>query len=277
MQESKEKQDNNGTLSNPDNIKNTDNIDSDKDKNDNIEALWDKYFATGDEKIKSEIISHYLYIVNIVVKRMMPYYRDYSERDELINCGVLGLVDAVNKYDRSFGVKFQTYATSRIRGEIIDYMRKQDWAPTSLRKKINIIQEAYEVLEAKYNRKPTDEEISKYLGIKKSSVQKVLQKSHMFNLVSFESIVFEKNTDESESSMSEDPYQRLEDAVIYDALKKVVSELSERDKMLITLHYYEGLPLKNIADILGVSESRVSQLHSRILLDMKMALKKITG
>jgi len=77
--------------------------------------------------------------------------------------------------------------------------------------------------------------------------------------------------------MSEDPYQRLEDAVIYDALKKVVSELSERDKMLITLHYYEGLPLKNIADILGVSESRVSQLHSRILLDMKMALKKITG
>ncbi|HOQ13913.1 MAG TPA: sigma-70 family RNA polymerase sigma factor, partial [Bacillota bacterium] len=129
----------------------------------------------------------------------------------------------------------------------------------------------------KYNRKPTDEEISKYLGIKKSSVQKVLQKSHMFNLVSFESIIFEKNTDESESSMSEDPYQRLEDAVIYDALKKVVSELSERDKMLITLHYYEGLPLKNIADILGVSESRVSQLHSRILLDMKMALKKITG
>ena len=122
MQENKEKNDYNGNLNNLDNIKNTDNIDSEKDYND-IEALWDKYFATGDEKIKSEIISHYLYIVNIIVKRLMPYYRDYSEKDELINCGVLGLVDAVNKYDRSFGVKFQTYATSRIRGEFIDYMR----------------------------------------------------------------------------------------------------------------------------------------------------------
>jgi RNA polymerase sigma factor for flagellar operon FliA len=94
---------------------------------DNVDDLWEQYFNTGDAEVKNKIISHYLYIVGIVVKRLMPQYKDYSEKDELMSCGVLGLIDAVNKFDRSFGVKFQTYATVRIRGEIIDYMRKQDW------------------------------------------------------------------------------------------------------------------------------------------------------
>ena len=103
----------------------------------------------------------------------------------------------MNKFDRSFGVKFQTYATVRIRGEIIDYMRKQDWAPSSLRKKISNIQDAIEVLEAELNRRPTEAEIADYLGVKESMVQKVLQKSHMFNLVYFESMIYEKESEEN--------------------------------------------------------------------------------
>ena len=142
----------------------------------NVDNLWEEYFRTGSAEVKNQIISHYIYLVAMVVKRLMPQYKDYSEKDELMSYGVIGLIDAVNKFDQSKGVKFQTYASLRIRGEIIDYMRKQDWAPTSLRKKINNIQQAYETLESQLNRAPTDEEIADYLGEQVSGVRKVLQK-----------------------------------------------------------------------------------------------------
>jgi len=238
-----------------------------------IEALWDEYFATHSEEVKNKIISHYLYIVSIVVKRLMPQYKDYSEKDELMSCGVLGLIDAVNKFDRSFGVKFQTYATVRIRGEIIDYMRKQDWAPSSLRKKINSIQNAIEVLEAELNRRPTEAEIAEYLGVKESVVQKVLQKSHMFNLVYFESMIYEKESEENLEMFRNDPYQKIENEVMLETLKKLIDQLPERERLVITLHYFEGMTMKNIAKILNISESRVSQIHSRILMDMRRALQ----
>ena len=238
-----------------------------------VDILWEQYFKTRSEEIKNKIILSYLYIVNIVVKRLMPQFKDYSEKDELISCGVLGLIDAVNKFDQSFGVKFQTYATIRIRGEIIDYMRKQDWAPTSLRSKISSIKKAYEVLEATLSRRPTEREIADYLGVKISSVQKVLQKTLMFNLVYFESMLFEKETDEFADNYRNDPYQQIESEAMSDALKKVVEYLPEREKMVITLHYYEGLTMRNIAKILEISESRVSQIHSRVLIEMRMKLE----
>ncbi|HHT16827.1 MAG TPA: FliA/WhiG family RNA polymerase sigma factor [Papillibacter sp.] len=238
-----------------------------------IEALWDEYFSTGGEEVKNKIISHYLYIVSIVVKRLMPQYKDYSEKDELMSCGVIGLIDAVNKFDRSFGVKFQTYATVRIRGEIIDYMRKQDWAPSSLRKKISNIQDAIEVLEAELNRRPTEAEIADYLGVKESMVQKVLQKSHMFNLVYFESMIYEKESEENVEMSRNDPYLKIENEVMLEALKKLIDQLPERERLVITLHYFEGMTMKNIAKIMNISESRVSQIHSRILMDMRKALQ----
>lgn len=240
----------------------------------NVDDLWERYFKSGDPEIKSRIISHYLYIVGIVVKRLMPHYKDYSEKDELMSCGVLGLIDAVNRFDQSFGVKFQTYATVRIRGEIIDYMRKQDWAPSSLRKKISSIQKAYETLEAQHNRRPTEREIAEYLGVKETVVQKVMQKTHMFNLVYFESLLYEKENEDFPEPSKNDPYQKIENEVMSNALKKLVESLPEREKMVITLHYYEGLTMKSIAQILQISESRVSQIHSRILLEMRMVLEE---
>lgn len=238
-----------------------------------IDALWEAYFAGSDETARDKIISHYLYIVGIVVRRLMLQYRDYSEKDELMSCGVLGLIDAVSKFDRSFGVQFQTYATLRIRGEIIDYMRKQDWAPTSLRKKITGIQTAYETLSAQLGRRPTDREIAEHLGVKVSAVQKILQKTHMFNLVYFESMLFEKENSEFCEPSGGDPYQRIENESMSEALRELVKTLPEREKMVITLHYYEGMTMKNIADILHISESRVSQIHSKILMEMRLALE----
>jgi RNA polymerase sigma factor for flagellar operon FliA len=244
-----------------------------KDELYEIDELWDRYFGTGDEAVKNQIITHYLYIVTIVVKRLMPQYRDYSEKDELISCGVIGLIDAVNKFDRSFGVQFQTYASVRIRGEIIDYLRRQDWAPTSLRKKISSIQEACEELERSNNRCPTEQEIADHLGVKVAVVQKVLQKAHMFNLVYFESLLFETETGEFEGPALEEPYSHIEKESLSEALRKLIAKLPEREKMIITLHYFEGLSMKSIAKILQVSESRVSQIHSKILMEMRMVLE----
>ena len=239
----------------------------------NIEQTWAKYWDEGDQRAKDEIISHYLYIVNIVVKRLLPQYRDYSEKDELMSCGVLGLIDAVNKFDRSFGVKFQTYATARVRGEIIDYIRKQDWAPTSLRKKISSIQDAFEVMGSKLDHRPSEKEVADYLGIKVSAVQKALQKAHMFNLVYFESLLYEKETDDFAGPSQDEPYRQVEKEAMTEALKKLVDSLPERERMVITLHYYEGLNMKSIARVLNVTESRVSQIHSRILMEMRSSLK----
>ncbi len=245
----------------------------DKEELDQIDDLWEQYFSSGDETAKNQIITHYLYIVTIVVKRLMPQYKDYSERDELMSCGVIGLIDAVNKFNRSFGVQFQTYAALRIRGEIIDYLRKQDWAPTSLRKRIGEIQNAYEKLESRYDRRPTEEEIAAYLGIKVSGVRKVLQKAHMFNLVYFESMLYEKGNEDIEDAVQDEPYSHVEKEAMSAALLKLVETLPEREKMIITLHYFEGLTMKSVAQILHVSESRVSQIHSRILMEMRMALE----
>jgi RNA polymerase sigma factor for flagellar operon FliA len=239
----------------------------------NVDNLWEEYFRTGSAEVKNQIISHYIYLVAMVVKRLMPHYKDYSEKDELMSCGVIGLIDAVNKFDMNMGVKFQTYASLRIRGEIIDYLRKQDWAPTSLRKKINSIHQAYEILEKQLGRLPTDEEIAKFLGEQVSRVRKVLQKAHMFNLIHFESMLYEKETEEHFSSPLDDPYHIIENKSMKSALRDLVESLPEREKMVITLHYYKGLTMKSIAEILNISESRVSQIHSKVLMDMRKALE----
>ncbi len=238
----------------------------------NVDELWKQYFSTHDMEVKNRIVFHYLYIVNSVVKRMMPQYR-HNERDELVSCGVLGLIDAVDKYDRSYGIKFQTYAAVRIRGEIIDYMRRQDWAPSSLRKKITDIQEASKALESAHNRQPTDGEIAAYLGVKTASVQKVRQKTRMFNLVYFEALPYEKEMEECYGSDKNDPCQIVENELMTGILREMINALPERKKTVIVLHYYEGLTMKSIAKRLRISESRVSQIHSRILLDMKMCLQ----
>ena len=134
-------------------------------QDDNVEQLWEQYFADRSDAAKNLLLTHYIYLVVGVVKRMMPQYQEYCDKDDLISSGILGLIDAVEKYDRSFNTKFQTYAAIRIRGEVIDYLRKQDWAPTGLRRKITSIQKTSETLETSLHRTPTDKEIADSLGM----------------------------------------------------------------------------------------------------------------
>lgn len=244
-------------------------------QSENIEKLWDTYFLNRNAETKNQILTHYIYLVVGVVKRMMPQYQDYCDKDDLIGSGILGLIDAVEKFDRSFHVKFQTYATIRIRGEIIDYLRKQDWASTGLRRKITNIQKAYEVLEREMHHSPTEQEIAGHLGISEQEVNSALQKSQMFNTVNFEALLFEKEQEENFCSVEQhDPYHIIEHQELNQALRAAIDGLPEKEKLVIVLHYYEGLTMKSIAKVLGVSESRISQIHSKTLLKMKQAIEQ---
>lgn len=243
-------------------------------RDENMEEMWDEYFSDRGTEAKNRILTHYLYLVVSVVKRMMPQYQEYCDKDDLISTGILGLIDAVEKFDRSFNVKFQTYASIRIRGEIIDYLRKQDWASTGLRRKITGIQRTSEVLETELHRLPTDREIAARMDISEQEVASALQKSQMFNVINFEAMLLEKESTEDRSVQQRDPYHIVENRELNQVLRSAIRELPEKERMVIVLHYYEGLTMKNIAKVLGVSESRVSQIHSKTLMKMKQVMER---
>ena len=151
-----------------------------------LDKLWIAYKEKGDIDAKNELLLHYGYLVKWIVRRMMPKYNNYNEYDDLVSCGTLGLIDAVDKFELKHGVKFETYAVTRIRGEILDYMRSQDWASPSLRKKISAINNAYEKFESKNPDGPVDQQVADSLEMPVEQVHKILNQTHMFNLINFE-------------------------------------------------------------------------------------------
>jgi len=243
-----------------------------------IEQLWRQYKSVKNPEAKNRLLLHYVPLVKQVVRRMMPRYNNYNEYDDLVNCGVIGLIDAVEKFDLQHGVKFETYAVNRIRGEALDFMREQDWAPSSLRKKINAIAEVYEAYENRRDDAPTDQEVANALGISVTDVRKTMSKNHAFNLLYFDDTPsggYSLNdvAMEGENSMPESMLLKEEMKHI---LAAIIAALPEKERLVITLYYYEELMFKEIAEILQVSESRVSQIHSKVLMKMRMKLKKIT-
>jgi len=243
---------------------------------DELMKLWEVFKNTGDLDAKNEILLNYGYLVKWIVRRMMPKYNNYNEYDDLVSCGMLGLIDAVDKFELKHEVKFETYAVSRIRGEILDYMRSQDWASPSLRKKISAITNAYEAFESRNPGSPADQAVADSLGMQVDQVQKILTQTHMFNLVNFEDALNATNPDSDIGNRDENtPLDELLNKEKKELLVEVIDALPEKERLVITLYYYDGLLLKEIADILQVTESRVSQIHSKVLLKMRTKLEKV--
>ena len=241
-----------------------------------LSNLWGVYKGTGDIEAKNEILLNYGYLVKWIVRRMMPKYNVYNEYDDLVSCGMLGLIDAVDKFELKHEVKFETYAVSRIRGEILDYMRSQDWASPSLRKKISAITSAYETFENQNPGRPVDKAVSESLGMPVEQIQKILTQTHMFNLVNFEDALSSGNPEAEIKGREENsPEEELLQKERKQILTEVIDALPEKERLVITLYYYEGLLLKEIADILQVTESRVSQIHSKVLGKMRTRLEKL--
>jgi len=241
-----------------------------------LEKLWASYKEKGDTFAKDDLLIHYGYLVKWIVRRMMPKYNNYNEYDDLVSCGMIGLIDAVDKFELKHEVKFETYAVTRVRGEILDYMRSQDWASPSLRKKITAINSAYEVFESKNPEGPVDQQVADSLGMPVEQVHKVLNQTHMFNLINFEDALGGSNPEADIRNRDEKtPEDELIEKEKKAVLIEVIDELPEKERTVITLYYYEGLLLKEIADILNVTESRVSQIHSKVLAKMRSKLEKV--
>ena len=230
------------------------------------EDIWKTYNSNKDPNLRNEIIIKYMPLVKHIVKKLIISDITQSEYEDLINQGVIGLIDAIEKYQPSKGVKFETYATLRIRGEIIDYLRKKDWMPRSLKKKYRKIEETVETLQQKYNREPTVEEITEACGLNETDVLKTLSYINVSNINSLEEAI-ENNF--KLHAISDVELKNPEEEVLYKELKRklanAIKNLPDKERLVITLYYYEDLNYKDISKILNLTESRISQIHTKAI------------
>ena len=243
------------------------------------QELWKKYCETRDPSIKELLIIEYADLVKYVAGRLSIYFGSNVEYDDLVGYGVFGLIDAIDKFDISKKVKFETYASLRIRGAIIDSIREQDWAPRSLRKKGKELEKAYFEIENKLGHSATDQELAEKLGITSDEFNKLIQEVNMSQMISLEDYL-EQNHETGLDPLSMDrdtslPEQRMEVVELKETLSDAIMKLPEKERTVVTLYYYEELTLKEISVIMKVSESRISQLHTKAILRMRGKLERI--
>lgn len=243
--------------------------------------MWDDYAKTKSAELREQIIVEYAPLVKVVAGRLSMYLGYNVEYDDLVGYGVFGLIDAIDKYDIGKDVKFETYASLRIRGAILDQIRKMDWIPRTIRQKQKKIDAAIKEIEASSGKTATDEEIAKTLGISDDEYTGWQQQMMVTNVVSLNEFAdqgTEAPIDRAQAgSKFESPEEKLEQDELKEKLAESLKLLTEKERKVIMLYYYEELTLKEIANILEVSESRVSQLHTKALGKMKQKLGSYVG
>jgi RNA polymerase sigma factor for flagellar operon FliA len=243
-------------------------------KEQTVSLLWENYKENPDVSSRNELVLYYAGLVKSIARRTACVSGSYVDVEDLISFGMLGLIKAVEKFDTDKGVSFETYATYRIRGEIIDYMRRNDWVPRGLRKRAQLIDEAQKKLKCELGRTPTKAEVAVKVGIGVDDVEKILADSDKFNQVSFEEIIEDTVKSEYNLESEKTPENTLAQNELNDMLAKAIDDLPDREKLVISLYYHEELSLKEISDILKVSESRVSQLHTKGVRTLRKILSE---
>lgn len=242
--------------------------------------LWDEYSRTKSPEVREKIILEYAPLVKVVAGRLSMYLGYNVEYDDLVGYGIFGLIDAIDKFDFMKEVKFETYASLRIRGAILDQIRKMDWIPRTIRQKQKKIDAVIKTIEAEKGRNATDEEIAVGLGITEDEYTEWQSQMKITNIVSLNEYL-EQGSEVSVEYNHTAKFDGPEEVLEKDELKKVLGEalelLTEKERKVIVLYYYEELTLKEISNILKVSESRISQLHTRGLQKMKMKMGKYIG
>ena len=236
------------------------------------EQLWAEFLKKPTAELREKIILEYAPLVKIVAGRLSMYLGYNVEYDDLVGYGIFGLIDAIDKFELTKGVKFETYASLRIRGSILDQIRKMDWIPRTLRQKQKRLETAMKDLEAKLGRTASDEELSAEMGISKSELEDLVNQTQIANLVSLDEYL--EQGSEVRAELGNTPrFEQPEMIVERQELKKILAEaidsLTEKEQRVIAFYYFEELTLKEISKILEVSESRVSQLHTKALRKMR--------
>ncbi len=244
--------------------------------------LWADYAKTKSPEIREKIILEYAPLVKIVAGRLSMYLGYNVEYEDLVSYGIFGLIDAIDKFDFLKDVKFETYASLRIRGAILDQIRKMDWIPRTIRQKQKKIDAVIREIEVSCGRTATDEEIAERLGITADEYLDWQSQMKITNVVSLNEFLEQGSEVSNESSHTKSTqFDMPEEVLERDELKKILTEalelLTEKERKVIVLYYYEELTLKEISSILEVSESRISQLHTRALQKMKVRLGNYIG
>ncbi|MBE6014547.1 MAG: FliA/WhiG family RNA polymerase sigma factor [Lachnospiraceae bacterium] len=235
-------------------------------------ALWEKYSKTRAADIREKLIIEYVPLVKVVAGRLSMYLGHNVEYDDLVGYGVFGLIDAIDKFEVGKEVRFETYASLRIRGAILDQIRKMDWIPRTLRQKQKNIEAAIKEVESMTGKSATDEEIADQLQISVDELndwQNQMKAMNVISLNEYVDTVGEPVMDASRNSHFEQPHNVVEKEELKKMLMESLSALTEKEKKVILLYYYEELTLKEISNVMEVSESRVSQLHTKALQKMK--------
>ena len=235
------------------------------------ERLWAEFLKRPTPELREQIIVGYAPLVKIVAGRLSMYLGYNVEYDDLVGYGIFGLIDAIDKFDVNKDVKFETYASLRIRGSILDQIRKMDWIPRTLRQKQKRMEAAAAKLEADYGRPASDDEVAEELGISRDEYEGWRSEAEFTNMVSLDDYLEQGSEGRLEGLGAQFPQPEnvIQKQELKEMLVEALKTLTDNEQKVITLYYYEELTLKEISQILSVSESRVSQLHTKALQKIK--------
>lgn len=246
--------------------------------------LWEDYKSEGSQSARERLILHYSPLVKYVAGRVGVGLPPNVEQADLISYGIFGLIDAIEKFDPGRGIKFETYSINRIRGAIIDELRAIDWVPRSVRSKARNVERAYSSLENRLKRPPSDEEMAEEMELSKDELNHVYSQLSSVSLVALDELMSVEGERGDRLSLIEtledthalSPTEVLETAEMRSILTGSVNRLPEREKIVITLYYYEGLTLSEIGQVLGVTESRICQMHTKAVLALRSKIAEAT-
>ena len=240
-----------------------------------VAALWSEYKSSGSREARDRLILHYSPLVKFVAGRVSTGLPQTIEHADLVSYGIFGLIDAIDKFDVTRNIKFETYAIARIKGAMIDELRSIDWVPRSVRAKARMVERAYAKLEASLLRTPTDAEVAAEIGISEPELQTIFDQISKVGVVALDEMLSSGERGDSPTlgdtipDKAEGPVDLFEGEETKQLLAAAINRLGEREKMVLTLYYYEGLTLAQIGDVLGVTESRVCQIHAKAVVQLR--------
>ncbi|GEL75853.1 FliA/WhiG family RNA polymerase sigma factor [Tenuibacillus multivorans] len=244
-----------------------------------VDSLWEKWQKKKDQEAGNLLVEHYMPIVDYQVNRMFAHLPKNVDKQDVKSLAFMGLVDALEKFDTSRDLKFDTYASFRIRGAIIDGLRKEDWLPRSVRDKSKLIEQTYEELEQALYRTPTIEEVAKQVNMSKDEVAHILKDTLFANLLSIEDKTTESDDEQRENLRNtipdqegHSPHETLEKKENIEELTEKITELNEKEQLVISLFYKEELTFTEIGEVLSLSTSRISQIHSQSIVKLRKQL-----
>ncbi len=241
--------------------------------------LWGKYVEDRNSESKEKLIIHYAVLVKKIANKISHYLPEHFSKEDLNSYGVFGLIDAIERFNPALGIKFVSFASKRIRGAMIDGIRKEDWVPVNVRKKAREIEQAYQKLEMLCEGNISDEEIAKELNITLPELSRWFNSIQYVNVLSLHEPINEEGAsvlaDNVQDKISPNPEELIEKKEIIAVLTKAIDELPEKEKKVVSLYYYNDRSNKEIAEILELSDSRISQLHTKAILRLRGKLSRI--